>query len=67
MESAMLLSVLAILYFVPAIVAHSREHNNAAAITVTNLFLGWTFIGWVAALIWASTSNVYKYEPPSKP
>lgn len=23
------------------------------AICMLNLFLGWTFVGWVAALIWA--------------
>ena len=49
--------VIAVLYFVPTVVAHVRWHRNKNAITVMNLFLGWTFIGWVAALVWASTSN----------
>lgn len=44
-------------YFVPMIVAHTRGHRNRLAIGVLNLFLGWTFVGWVIALVWACTSN----------
>jgi len=45
------------IYFVPSIIAHHRKHRNEAAITVLNFFLGWTFLGWVAALVWALTDN----------
>ncbi len=45
-----------IIYFLPAIVARQRSHHNAAAILLLNLFLGWTFLGWVVALVWASTT-----------
>ena len=45
------------LYFLPAIIAALREHNNAGAILVLNLFLGWTVLGWVLALVWACTNN----------
>ena len=38
-------------YFLPAFVAGMRGHQNAAAIAVLNLFLGWTFLGWVVALV----------------
>lgn len=41
------------LYSLPASVAISLKHKNADAIFVLNLFLGWTFIGWVGALVWA--------------
>ena len=44
------------LYFIPAILALCRGHHNAMAITVFNFFLGWTFLGWVAALVWACTA-----------
>jgi Superinfection immunity protein len=44
------LMVTIIVYFLPALVAHYRCHNHTMAIFVTNLFLGWTFLGWVAAL-----------------
>lgn len=53
-----ILIVLAIaLYFVPAIVAFNREHHQTGAIFVLNIFLGWTLLGWVAALVWASTAT----------
>lgn len=41
------------LYFLPYIIARYRKHKDATAISVVNLFLGWTFIGWVVALVWA--------------
>ena len=40
------------IYFAPYIVAAERRHHNATAIFVLNLFLGWTIVGWVAALVW---------------
>ncbi|MFZ5749392.1 MAG: superinfection immunity protein [Pseudomonadota bacterium] len=42
-----------ILYFLPSFVAFNRGKRNAAAIFILNLFAGWTFIGWVGALIWS--------------
>ena len=43
-------------YFIPTIVAVSRGHHNIAAIFALNLLLGWTFLGWVAALVWSLTA-----------
>lgn len=43
------------IYFVPAIVAHRRDHHNRMAITVLTFLLGWTIIGWAGALVWACT------------
>jgi hypothetical protein len=34
--------------------ARRRRHPNTVAIGILNLFLGWTFLGWVAALVWAN-------------
>lgn len=42
-----------LLYFLPAIEAWYVEHPNLTSITVVNLFLGWSLIGWVIALVWA--------------
>jgi hypothetical protein len=39
-----------LLYFLPSIVAISRSVPNAGSVVVLNLFLGWTFIGWIASL-----------------
>lgn len=43
------------LYFLPTIIALLRGHRNALAIFLLNFFLGWTFIGWVVALVWSAT------------
>ena len=43
------------LYFLPAIIAAKRDHHQADAIGLLNLFLGWTFLGWVVALVWSAT------------
>ncbi len=53
-----------LLYLLPTIVATKRRHKNQGAILVLNLALGWTFLGWVAALVWANTNNV---TPPPTP
>ncbi len=45
-----------LLYFLPALIAN-RKHPQATAITVVNLFVGWTLIGWVVCLIWALTGR----------
>jgi len=44
------------IYFLPSIIG--RKKANAGAIFAMNLFLGWVFIGWVIALIWACTKDV---------
>lgn len=41
------------LYFLPGLIAYLRSHDNAVAIMALNLLLGWTLIGWVAALVWS--------------
>jgi hypothetical protein len=40
-------------YFVPTIIAFSRNHKNKVAIFLLNLLAGWTFLGWVGALVWS--------------
>lgn len=57
-------AVAGVLYFLPALIASRRRHHNAMAIFILNLFLGWTFLGWVAALVWASTA-VRRATPPA--
>jgi hypothetical protein len=47
-----------VLYFLPAIIAFARSKRDAVSILVLNLFLGWTMIGWVIALVWALKEDV---------
>lgn len=42
-------------YVLPTIVAVYRQHHNRVPITLVNVLLGWTAIGWVVALVWAFT------------
>jgi len=57
---AVLIFVSLLCYFLPTIVALSRKRHNRGAIFVLNLFLGWTFLGWVVSLVWAVSSD----QPP---
>jgi hypothetical protein len=61
-----LLVLVAFLYFVPAAFAAHRGHPNKGAIFVLNLLLGWTYLGWVVALIWASTAISPQEKLPSR-
>lgn len=44
-------------YMAPAAVAVTRRHHQRIAILALNLLLGWTFLGWVVALVWALTAT----------
>jgi hypothetical protein len=52
----LLLAIAVAVYFIPNWIASARNHHNANAIFVTNLLLGWTALGWIAALIWSLTA-----------
>lgn len=52
----LLLFIAVLAYFIPTWIANKRKHHNGDAIFATNLFLGWTFLGWVVALIWSLTA-----------
>ncbi len=49
--------ILAILYFIPFLIAKMRNHINMIPIFLTTLLLGWTGIGWFVAFIWSFTST----------
>jgi Superinfection immunity protein len=46
----------ALLYFLPAVIAHNKR--DFAAIFIVNLLFGWTVFGWIIALVWACTAEV---------
>jgi hypothetical protein len=41
------------LYFLPSIVATGRHAPHWLTVFLLNLFLGWSFIGWVVAMVMA--------------
>jgi hypothetical protein len=49
------LSVLALLYFLPTILAAHRGHQ-ITGVLLLNLLFGWTGIAWFALLLWALLS-----------
>lgn len=57
------LAVAIALYFLPGIIAANRGHPNGGSIFLLNLLLGWTFLGWVVALVWSVSS----IAPPVTP
>lgn len=44
-------------YFLPSIVAWNRDMKSFNGVLLLDLFLGWTFLGWVAALVWSVTGD----------
>jgi len=49
-------------YCVPIIVAYVRKHRNIVAISILTVFLGWSFLGWLGAFLWALNSDVEEQE-----
>lgn len=54
-EITLILLVLFVPYFIPSIIARNKVNFNG--ILLLNIFLGWTLLGWVGALIWALTDK----------
>lgn len=46
------------IYFIPVIIAYIRKHNNIIPITLLTILAGWTFFGWLAAVLWSLNSDV---------
>jgi hypothetical protein len=44
-----------VIYFLPSFIAWNKR--NSGAIIALNILLGWTFIGWVVALVWSLTAD----------
>jgi hypothetical protein len=54
---AWVFTVLTLGYMLPWAIAASRGKSNALAIGLLNFLLGWTFLGWLAALVMACGSH----------
>lgn len=60
-----LLPVVLIAYFTPLVIAVLRKHRFITAIGLINFLLGWTVVGWLAAIVWAVNKDVR--EAPEDP
>jgi hypothetical protein len=47
-----------LMYFLPSVVAFARNKRDTTSIVLLNIFLGWSVIGWVIALVWAFKNDV---------
>jgi hypothetical protein len=55
-------SICVLLWLLPGFIVNIRKHHNRGAIWAVTLLCGWTFVGWVIALVWAFTN-----PPPPAP
>jgi hypothetical protein len=62
-----------ILYWLPTVVALLRLHQ-IGSVMIVNLFLGWTVVGWIAALAMAVSDHqrnqqtvIIHQQPPQMP
>jgi hypothetical protein len=46
-----------VIYFLPTIVALVRKKTNPVVVILVNVFLGWTLIGWIVALVLSFTGS----------
>lgn len=46
-----------IVLFAPSVIAIARRHRSFPALFALNLLLGWTVIGWIVAMVWATANE----------
>ncbi|GEM_PF-4049680 len=54
------------IYLIPVFIAYSRKLEKRPILTIVNIFLGWTFLAWIACIAWAiweKTSEKLQTEP----
>jgi Superinfection immunity protein len=59
--------MLCFLYYAPTILAYVRKSVDLKKIVLINLVAGWTFIGWVVAMMMATTSQQTWQRDPRQP
>ena len=60
LRSIIAIVLICTIYLTPTGIAMLRGRKNNVAIFALNLFLGWSIIGWVVALVWALKSDTDK-------
>lgn len=67
----LLFLIVAVVYLLPLALAVYRDCRATLWIGLIDVFLGWTVIGWFAALGWAASGKVRdvppKVAPPANP
>jgi len=52
-EIGLIIIIIFGLYLLPSLISFLQRNKNWMAVFLLNLFLGWTGIGWVVALVWS--------------
>jgi hypothetical protein len=52
------------LYSLPSVFACTSSHQNRSRIYWLNLFLGWTILGWLSALVWSLRASKSRKAVP---
>lgn len=61
-DEKLVLTALLTAYFLPTLLAVQRQSLNAGAVFAINLLLGWTLLGWIAALFMALSGDTWFEE-----
>jgi hypothetical protein len=54
-------------YLIPSVVALYRDCESRIWIVLLNVLLGWTILGWLAALGWANGGQTRQLPPSGHP
>jgi uncharacterized membrane protein len=54
----LILVAIVVLYLLPTLIAFGRQHPHRQEVTLVNILLGWTLIGWIGVFLWASLAHV---------
>lgn len=55
-----------VVYFTPTAIALLRRTTNAVQVAMLNLFIGWTVVGWVVALVMSFAGKPPPEYPPAQ-
>lgn len=57
MDIILWIVILAYIYFIPWIKAKRKKRKDSFWIFWTNLFIGWTILGWIGCLVWVEQND----------
>ncbi|HEX3953112.1 MAG TPA: superinfection immunity protein [Stellaceae bacterium] len=52
--TVIMLILIVIIYMLPTLIAFARDIRPRRGVTILNIVLGWTLVGWLIAFFWAS-------------
>ncbi|HTW51723.1 MAG TPA: superinfection immunity protein [Stellaceae bacterium] len=54
----LILIAIVVLYMLPTLIAFGRQHPRRQEVTLVNILVGWTLIGWIGVFLWAALAHV---------